>query len=174
MASKIIPKYIPFQKEFEGILNYFQKYSNINEEINITHSPDLSGKPDTLYNFENKSNIFNLQNHLEQWICFEFKKHNIILTNYTIRSYISGRYHPKSWIIEGSNDLNVWDQIDEQKNCLFMKGRTYYNNIHVHTFAIQNKDKKSFKYIRLTQTDENWGGDHDFVINCIEFYGFIK
>ena len=40
------------------------------------------------------------------WLCFDFKEHRIIPTDYTIKSYhVEKNYRsPKSWAIEVSND----------------------------------------------------------------------
>lgn len=156
---------IPYKKEFEGIFNYFRKNSNINEELAISYSSYGGGDSKILYQYENKGDVFWTGHIDDSWICFEIKKHEIIPTNYTIRTY-DGAYHPKSWVIEGSIDSINWEIIDEQNNCTYLNG----SNL-VHTFSISNQ--KRIKYIRMRQTANNWGNDNHLAINCIEFYGNI-
>ena len=53
--------------------------------------------------------------------CFDFKKHRIIPIDYTIRSYPDGtNYHnPKKLVFECSNYNDLWEMVDEEKNCSF-------------------------------------------------------
>ena len=77
-------------------------------------------------------------------------------------------YHPKSWVIEGSNDENSWEIIDEQMNNHTLN----YPKI-VHTFAFQNLESKKFRYLRMRQTDVNWGNNKRLCINAIELFGCL-
>lgn len=167
---KII-KEIPFETELKGIFDYLNNHSNLKEELKLSSSKMTNGSLENIINFTNIGNINCFSGNPDPWICFEFKKHKIILSNYTIRSYICGRCHPKNWIIEGSNDFITWSQIDEQKDCQYMKGSTFSSNQHIHTFQIQQSNQKPFKYIKMTHKGHNWGGDSDLAFNCIEFYG---
>ena len=160
-------KNIPFQTELSGIFDYLNKNSNLNDEIQLTSSRVSNGKLENIIRLGNNSNICSIKGNPDPWICFEFQKHKIILSDYTIRSYQGGSCHPRSWIIEGSDDLNSWSTIDEQKDCRFMKGNS--GTPHVHTFQVSSN--KSFKYIRMTQKGQNWGSDPNLHLNCIEFYG---
>lgn len=169
--ENLIFKEIPYQKDFEGIFDFLRKSSNILDEVKVTCPKKSDNNPKSVI-FNNNTSLFGVRDPTSQWICFEFKKFNVILESYTIRSYKGSVYHPKSWIIEGSEDFNLWDKIDEQKDCNYMKGRTDSNN-HVHTFIVQNQNHKPFKFIKITQTDKNWGNNTNFIINCIELYGSL-
>jgi hypothetical protein len=49
------------------------------------------------------------------WICYEFRRHIIIPTHYSIRSFLDGApYCPnlKSWILEVSIDGEHWEELD--------------------------------------------------------------
>lgn len=48
----------------------------------------------------------NEKGELNSWIKLDFKRHKIIPTDYTIRSFFRDKNgnHPKSWVIEVSND----------------------------------------------------------------------
>lgn len=166
---------IPFNENqiFNGIINYIKNNSKINilDEINITASSSNNHKIDGPQNailFDDQSKDFRAINSGDVWICFDFKYHTIIPSNYTIRSYGFGIDfpHPKSWVIEGSNDNNNWMVIDEQRNCPFLNG----SNL-IHTFTIQDQKQEKFQFIRLRLTGPNWNDSHQLSFDSIEFYG---
>lgn len=97
--------------EFNGILKYLLNKSNnqIEEEIKITASSvSDSSIPQNVVLFEEKNKKFHTSNDpaKNSWICFDFKESSVVLTDYIIKSYPNGANtnHPKSWVIEGSND----------------------------------------------------------------------
>ena len=61
---------------------------------------------------------------------FDFKDHKIIPTDYTLKSNSSSAnvQKPKSWVIEGSNDNNSWEVIDEQVNYNYYNYFIYIQN----------------------------------------------
>ncbi|KAK8896668.1 hypothetical protein M9Y10_014581 [Tritrichomonas musculus] len=158
-------------KPFDGIINYLRKESNGNLEskIEITSTPIRGSRvPQNAILYEDQTKWFHSSNIENSWICFYFKDHRIVLKDYIIRSsnYAQNNEHPKSWVIEGSNDNSKWEICDEQKNCNFLNG----NNI-VHTFSIHNENLKEFRYIRMRQIDTNWRNDNDLSIDSFELYG---
>lgn len=163
-CSKIEIK--PKEKEFDGIINYFRKNSNIKDEVEITCSSILDGDPLNLFIYDNKKNWFSTQNEQNSWICFEFKNHKIIPENYLIRSFNSKNHrHPKSWVLEGSNNNENWEILDVQNNCKFLCG----DNL-VHLFSVSH-NKQSFKYLRLRQTGLTSENTNHLLLNSIEFFG---
>lgn len=168
-------KEVPFSNnELKGLFNYFRTQSNIDDEVKVTYSSYSNGDLKLLLDIENTTNHFFTQNIENSWVCFEFKKHNIIPSSYSIRSknHSPGGCHPKNWIIQGSVDGNTWIKVDEQKNCSYLNGK-----LLVHTFPIQNqienKKEQGFKYIRLQQTAPNFNNDNYLEFCSIEFYGII-
>ena len=166
---------IPFSEgKLEGIFDFLRKNSNIKDELNLSFSSHCGGSEDQLIQINNTRNRFYTVYSISPWICFEFKKRKIIPSGYTIRSHSVGsnNRHPKSWIIEGSEDGLNWTKLDEQKNCSFLNGRNL-----VHTFPIHNNnlEKREFRFIRMSHTDIPWGEDHisnNIIDICsIEFYG---
>lgn len=108
------------------------------------------------------------QNRDDQWIQFDFQNRQIMLQNYTLKThkYSSGSCHLKSWKIEGSNDTNNWELLDERDtNILNEEDKEV-------TFECAKKDG-TYRYIRLRQTGPNQRGDHMLALTRIEFYGFI-
>lgn len=158
----------------KGIIDYFRNNSKINEEIKITASSvyDSSIILNNLFNIENKLSVYT-KNELNSWFCFEFQKSRIIISNYLMKSNNSGpnNWHPKSWVLEGSNDNKEWLKIDEQNNCSFLNG-----DLISHLFDIQNHEIESniaFKYLRIRQTSVNWAGNRSLDFCSIEFFGKI-
>lgn len=169
------PKGIKFEyksdKEFSGIVKYLKdKTSNqIENEIKVTFSSNCEsyGSPIDIFNYENKSKGFCSQNNPNSWICFDFIKQKIVLTDCQIKSWDwTENWNPKSFTIEGSLDNNSWDVLDEQKNCPYLK-----DNLVVHRFTVSNQTSKEYRYIRFRQTDKNWVNNDYFSFKRIEFYG---
>lgn len=168
---------IPVSNDLNGVFNYIRNISNISNEIIITFSSSIYTEK-SYFNFFFVTDISNTKQYFETnhesspWICFEFVNYHIIPTSYTIRSVTTGiqdYYFPKSWIIEGSNSNTEWTNLDEQTDCTYLKGSNF-----VHTFSIQNNDKKEFKFIKMRLTSKSWGkygDDSRLVIASIEFYG---
>lgn len=90
------------------------------------------------------------------------------MTHYTIRSGNNGKNYqnPKSWVIEGSNDNSKWDILDEQKNNLSLNGLKL-----VHTFTIDSRKQKEYKYIQMRQIDKNWQNGDDLMLTDFEMHG---
>lgn len=155
---------------FNGILNHLRNKSNgkIENEVNITSlSARDNDVPLNVTIFEDDSKYFYSKDEKNQWLCFDFKDRSVILSGYIIKSDNSS-YHPKNWIIEGSNNQSEWETIDEQKNFLGLEKRHV-----ICEFMIPNPKSKSFRYIRLRQTGKTWG-NHDFlVIGSMELYGTL-
>lgn len=171
--------FLPFQsdKEFNGIINYLstQSRGNIFQKINISSSSTAneneSFSPINSILYEDETRYFLSGSHKNSWLCFDFKKHRIIPTNYTIRSFHAlpnEGAHPKSWVIEGSNDNHDWTILDKQKDCPLLNGMNL-----VHTFSIENPEEKDFRFIRIRQTMCNWVFSDCLCIDSIEFYGYL-
>ena len=110
-------------------------------------------QPSSAIEYENKSGGYyfhSKEDDKDAWLCFDFKKHRIIPTNYTIRSFHAlpnEGAHPKSWVIEGSNDNHDWTILDKQKDCPLLNGMNL-----VHTFSIENPEEKDFRFIILRKS----------------------
>ena len=76
--------------------------------------------------------------------------------------------HLKFWIVEGSNDKNSWDKLDEQQNSSVMNGRG-----NIHTFSISKTNGKEYKFIRIFQTGKNWSGTDYLDLSALEFHGTL-
>lgn len=161
---------------FSGILNHLRKKSNgnIENEVNITASSiynnDARHQPRNVVCYENNGNEFYSKNQEGNWLCFDFKEHRIIPTDYTIKSYdcIENYRCTKSWVIEISNDNENWEVIDEENNCSYVNGK-----LRMHTFHIQKPPNKESRYIRIKSTSQCWNGEYYFNIGKFEIYGTL-
>lgn len=161
------------QNLFKGILNHLRFSSKgFEESMSITADTYNGGDdfhPRNVILYEDQEKIYHSSESQNNWIRFEFKKNKVIPSHYTIRSWKNGStnsQHPKSWVIEGSNDTNSWEILDEQNDCPYLNGQCY-----VHTFPINNQILDEFKFIRMRLTGPSWSG-HDYLrIEAFEIYG---
>lgn len=129
-------------------------------------------KPSNVIDYDIIDSIYHSTNSPNQWICFDFGDHPVVLNCYQVRSCYGGPNgaNPRSWVIEGSNDNSSrnedWICLDNRHDC------NELNDQHkVGTFSITNPQKLPFRYIRMRLTGNNWGGNDYFLISAIEFYG---
>lgn len=179
-VSKGKPLLYESNQEFKGIFDYINKKGNIYNEISFTSSPlctnEETDSPKHVVQFDNNK-YFRSKSVENAFICFDFKNRRVIPTSYTIRSTSNNNsIRPKSWAIEGSNNNTNWDPIDVQKDSLVFNVPGSF-----HTFQINKQLKKEYQYIRIRQTDHGYDrnnngqprGDYIFVIDSIEFYGYL-
>lgn len=164
-------KYFEYKEneKFNGIIKYLTDKAggNLHDKGIIetsTNGLDKSNLPKHLLDF-NESSFYHSGNASDIWIIFDFKTMKIKPTNYSIKCYKSGTHQLRSWVIETSNDGQIWTTVDEHKDDESLK-RCQSSN----TFECKAKDYS--RYIRLHQTSEPWDG------NClwfhyIEFYGYL-
>lgn len=156
---------------FNGILNYFvtKNNGNISNDVNITASSVETNDrlPTNVVQYNQNRDCFYSKNKPNDWLCFDFKEHKIVLTNYTIKSgpFQANNYHPRSWVIEASNDNVSWETLDTKNDCSSLNG-----NSITHTFPISNQNKKEFRYIRYRQS-KNWAKNDYIMIHSFELYG---
>lgn len=161
------------QNSFSGIFNYLRSQTfgdRIENFVSITSSSQSSSNLNNLTKYDNTSYYFKSKDTPNNWVCFDFRTRHVIPSGYTIRS-IRGNpehFYPKNWVIEGSNDKNSWEILDEQKDCPHLNG----NNVS-HTFIIKNEKADDFQYIRIRQTGTNWNGSNHLGMNSFELFGTL-
>ena len=94
-------------------------------------------------------------------------------TSYSIRSCVwtSGSSHPKSWVLEVSNDgsEDSWKVVDSREN------NNELNDRHVtRNFAVSSHPSGAFRFVRLRQTGKNHKGDDRLVICSLELFGTLS
>ena len=158
---------------FSGIFNYLTKKCggnphemNIIEIIPSSSSGGSSNSHTRVIDFS-WSNYWASNNSPNSYIRFDFKTYRVQINAYSLksRSESPGGGHPKSWVIEGSNDGTKWDIIDYQHNSNDINGSRL-----VHTFQLSEMSQ-SFKYLQMKLTSENHRGDNFFNLTNIEFFG---
>lgn len=163
------------KKQFCGILNHLRsvfKDENVFNEIDITSSSTYLNDDEysarNVIQYEDRNKEFCSKDVKNSWLCVDFKNHRIVLSDYSIRSFFGEKNeeHPKSWVVEGSNDKNDWEIIDEHNNNASLNGENL-----VQTFSINESKRKQFRFIRMRLTGENWSSTNCLDINAIEFYG---
>ncbi|KAK8844283.1 hypothetical protein M9Y10_024494 [Tritrichomonas musculus] len=114
-----------------------------------------------------KTNIFGHKINQTVGFVYTSKNHQVIPTYYTIRTNGSNtNSHPKSWVIEGSNDDSSWTNLDTQNESPhLLKGWI------VHTFNINNSN--SYKYIRMRKTGKSKNNNVSLLIDSFEIYGTL-
>ena len=105
---------------------------------------------------------------VNQWIGYDFMAHEVIVTNYAIRSR-SDHYglNPKSWVFEGTTDQEVWYPLDTQNNVSDLCQKNV-----VKIFTVQNQ--KPCSCVRIRQTGKNNMGKNNLVITSLEVFGYLK
>ena len=162
------------EKEFDRIINYIRKKTNdqIENEISITassiYSDNENYQPRNVILFDDHRKWFESNEKSNNWLCIDFKDHRIIPTDYSIRSYPCSynSHHPKSWIVECSNDNIKWEMVDEEKDFSYLNGNNYS-----HTFTMNHQKQTEFRYIRIRLTGPSWGNGDYLKFDSFEVYG---
>lgn len=155
-------------EKFNGIINYMKKQPNYTIKITASSVDRYNEQPENAIDFDNINSYYSSKNIPNSWLKIDFGEHRVIATDYTLRSCNWNEHysHPKSWVIEGSNDNNSWEIIDEEENCQFLVGASL-----VHTFKMNIS--KEFKYIRMRCTGPDSSGDNYLPISAFEIYGTL-
>lgn len=167
--------------QFNGIISHLTKEcgGNVHEKgiINITASSennDTRRNPKHVVEFnDNKNKFFRSKNLENLWLSYDFKNRKVRPTSYSIRSkpYDYGDFHPKNWVIEGSNTGNEWKILDSRQEITSLNG----NNL-ASTFQIQEKLEKNefYRFLRIKQTGLNASGSNYLGFSSLEYFGSIK
>ncbi|OHS98836.1 hypothetical protein TRFO_01916 [Tritrichomonas foetus] len=157
---------------FEGIISELTKQTgrNVYESglVDITgNRNEYYGSFSSLVNYSDERITYLSKDEKNSYLCFDFKNHQISLSHYSIK-ISSGRYHLRSWKIEGSNDGYYWKELDSHSN-----DQTLYLECQIHTFEIKHRNQQNsrYRFIRLTQTGLSSYGNNQFALTHIEFFG---
>lgn len=153
---------------FAGIVSYLRELSGSNPSLNgLIDISYQGGNPycDKLFEPGWKC-YWSSTNAPGQWLNFEFKKHQIYLTEYTLKSPNSkaGWNHMKSWVIEGSDDGITWCEMDRREDNNDLNGKN-----RVMTWKCQNPQR--VRNVRLRQIGKNHHNADDIQLTNIEFFG---
>ena len=94
----------------------------------------------------------------------------MIPTSYTVRSVAGqpGQDHPKSWVIEVSNDgtEHSWTEMDRHNNNEDLNGSRVTVN-----FKTSLVRSQWIRFFRFRQTGENHGGGNELILSSLEIFG---
>ena len=110
------------------------------------------------------------KNEPNSWLCLCFKENSVNLNGYSITSYQCGEGydHPKSWVLEGSQDGRGWEIIDVQENSDALNGKS------VRRYFPISSVRTSYRFVRLRQTAKNHMGNDYLTFSHFEVYGTIS
>lgn len=137
---------------------------------NLSDKKAQQGKK--LHHIKTKSENTELRDN--NWIEFDFTQDfTVELIGYTIRTNTFGETfsHPKDFKIEGGNEDNVWETIDERKNATELNGARKF-----HTYIL-DEYSKPFHKIRFVQLDSHFpykDRDKIMALSAIELHGKRK
>lgn len=171
-------KTIPYKKgqELNGIIKYLTDKTggNIHDNNTIevtTNSPYSIYHPKNLLDSISGNDYYSKVRDQNAWVCFDFKKMKIEISNYSIKSsnINPGCHHIKNWVFEISDDGDKWTKIDEHSNYTELNG-----NLITKTFEVSQK--RFARFCRLRNNGEYYGSNNNYslVLNSIEFYGRLQ
>ena len=102
------------------------------------------------------------------WISYDFKGLHVSPTSYSITTADWG--FPMSWVFEVSNDGSEgsWEVVDRRDNNCDLKGKYV-----THIFEISPPLRRSFRFVRLRQTERTHDGHDVLYIALFEVFGEI-
>jgi hypothetical protein len=181
-ASDSIQIFVPGSSPLsEGIISYLTRqcggnvcdHQCIHAFSESVHSPPH--QPKNVVDFLTDTH-FCSKNHPNQSIGYDFKYNQRIRpTHYAIRSVVGWRQnqeHPKSWVIEVTNDRwneNSWIEIDRCEN-----NHELNEPGIVQTFPISHPPNSEFRFIRLRQIDINHASTHYLGMTAFELFGQLR
>ena len=163
---------------FDGVIAYLTSEcrGNVHDRgiVNITASSVYNN--DACYHPKhvadlNSWSIFESANEEDAWVCYDFKERRVIPVSYSVRSYFgaTGDNHPKSWVIEVSNDEteNSWTEIDRRNN------GNLNCKLRAINFPITSTLSDSFRFFRFRQTGPNHKGRFFLEFCALEIFGTL-
>ena len=158
--------------EFNGIISYFNANSNSNifDQIVLADaSSTLDGrtKPRAVIDIKNieKHGDWISESVNNSYFTIQFRKHKIQLDSYLLLGRSYDHHHPYHWILEGTNNFNTWEKINEYNNInnpLSEDKFLHVDNINSNTY---------YSIFRITQIGENTNQNEGKYTNCFSFKG---
>ena len=181
ISNKSKEAFMQSQQEFLINRYFYQRYDHIiqhlNEQCNgnvhtqnivhITSSELLAGYVENIVE-QATDKFIRTKNIAGSWIQFDFKKRKVFLDGYTLQTVErdSNHEHLRSWVLEVSNDGQNYTEIDRQEDSNLLNGP-----LQRATFKVSSSIPQRF--VRLTQTSQNWYNDNELWLNQIDFSGIL-
>ena len=161
-------------RRLDGIVCYLTKKhgANVHQSgvVNVTASSTSGRDSNPMHLTESEQFwTFSSNNAPESWVCYDFRALRVIPTSYSIRSSGAGQGgpHPKSWVLEVSEDGYNWTVFDSRQDNNDLNGPYLVQN-----FTIEGQPKRC-RYVRLKQTGKNHAGTDQLTISAFEIFGSI-
>jgi hypothetical protein len=93
----------------------------------------------------------------------------VCLSHYALRSSTgsdSGNYHPKNWIIEGSNDRKSWTQLDRRDGNHDINGEDLRK-----IFAVASPTEDFVRFVRFRLVGRNHMGTMAIMLGSWDLFG---
>lgn len=105
------------------------------------------------------------------WVAYDFKWRRVNPTSYSLRTtgQLRGGPHPKSWVLEVSNDGFGWTEVDRRTNVNELNSDFVTRN-----FKVSSVVKDSFRYIRLRLIGPNHAGTNILLCSALEIFGTLS
>jgi hypothetical protein len=172
--SRVIDLPLKAGRPLEGIIAHLTKKcgGNVHDKeivAVIAHRPynqEVGNAAKNVADLHADSEFFSSKDP-NQWVGYDFKGMRVKPTAYAIRPYHAGRpggHNLKSWVLEGSTNLQNWFELD---------GRINNNDLNtgnqVKTFGVRSGVR--CRAVRLRQIDLNHKGTHVMLISGLELFG---
>jgi hypothetical protein len=162
---------------FEGIISHLtsQHGGNVHDRgivhISGLHPYDTNSvyAPKNVADLTATDTYFCSRNEPNQMLIYDFQRLRITSTHYSVRSRHDAGVncnHPKSWVIEVSDDGSDWFEIDRRENNNELNGRSL-----IHTFSVSTS--KECRMIRLRQIGPTHYGEHYLQFSALEIFGSL-
>lgn len=163
------------ENSLNGVINYLTEktggnvHDNGTIEVKSNSVLESSCHPKNLLkknnDFKQYAAVRGFQN---AWISFDFKKMELKITDYMIRSASS--CNMKNWVLEISDDGNKWEIIDKRMNCLDLN----QGQFKVKLFKVEKSRFARFCRFRHCGEFDNYLQSNAMQISGVEFYGKLK
>jgi hypothetical protein len=112
-------------------------------------------------------NYFASKDDRDQWFCYDFTDHRVVLTDYSVRPYTVADHNPQSWVVESSVDGESWTELDRKFN---------YDDLRdprvVRSFPIS--DRVECRMVRFRQTGPSRANRHFLCLTAFEVFGTLQ
>lgn len=164
-----IEEFLYSGKPFEGIFNKIKSEKGIDELkklVKIIPSDTICSNFSNIIDCKFRQHWFSF--FPNPWIMFDFGEKRIKISDYSLKTYSGdpGCGHMKSWKMEGSNDANKFEKIDEVIDSDLLNSPSAEQTFNCNC-------EKFYKYIKLSLIGMNHAGSDFLVIRSIEFFGSL-
>jgi hypothetical protein len=174
LSSSQFGKMLKFDPDrpLEGIVHYLTRKAggNIHERkiVRVSAATSLMGDPENAVDLSSSSK-YRSSDKKDGWWCIDFLKIRVSPTHYSVRSHFQKDFfntHPKSWVLECSNDEKEWIEIDRQENTEILN-----HPAAIGSFPISRVMK--CRMVRFRQLGKNHYGDYRLTFSGFELFGTI-